>query len=766
MKRVKISDWSLAAPGRGALRAAVDGILLLLTLWGTVFTVTSAYGIEADALWLGSVCFLLCALFLFLFSWTPAMLPGAILIAALWGTAVWLKRDVMRDGALQIAGYVLDTLSEVFDVGRPIIPDLSAAARRELVTWTLTAAVVPWGGLLGWSVVRARSPALTLLLSLLLFLPALLAEAVPDWLPLMALVFCYCLLLLTSLSSRHDPRGSARFALLCMPFVALLLGGLTLSLPETYTAPQWAGAFRSRAEEAAASLMENSRLDGLLPSGSVETTVRLDRAGPRQFTGRTMFTVSGDTPGRVYLRGISAANYTGSAWEPLDDGVYAEIGLDGDGGLISDVSPFNLPSLTALERNYGELRIDYGNSLSGCMYTPYQLATAPDEIEGVVFQNDSWLSRRFGVQEKNLFYRPDASPDNPGVLSGHAAGAEETYRQFVYKYYTALPAGFQQTLDRWQNRINEVVSNNPDAQEHAARLWYGSSYRNQPNGWPLLLADWYALLLELSAEYDLNTPYTPDDADFVDYFLNESQRGYCVHFASAGVLLMRAEGIPARYVEGYTAVVPEYGEAPVLDSDAHAWVEIYLDGYGWYPVDMTPPDGTGIESHSTLGVKLPDEPEKGTNEDDETNTDEEKAPSTPDISKPESAPSSPKAAQADSGKTISRSILWLWVPLLVLTLAVLLGQSALRRELLDRRFNASGTNRAAIAAYGYLERLARWGGVMEPEAVSLAQKAKFSQHALTETERDSMLAFTENQRINVWNGLPWWKKPLFWLSGL
>ena len=116
MKRVKISDWSLAVPGRDAVRVAVDGILLLLTLWGTVFTAVSAYGIEADALWLGSVCLLLCALYLFLFSWPRAMLPGAILIAVLWGTALWLKRDVMLNGALQIAGYVLGTLAEVFEV--------------------------------------------------------------------------------------------------------------------------------------------------------------------------------------------------------------------------------------------------------------------------------------------------------------------------------------------------------------------------------------------------------------------------------------------------------------------------------------------------------------------------------------------------------------------------------------------------------------------------------------------------------------------------
>ncbi len=766
MKRVKISDWSLAVPGRDAVRVAVDGILLLLTLWGTVFTAVSAYGIEADALWLGSVCLLLCALYLFLFSWPRAMLPGAILIAVLWGTALWLKRDVMLNGALQIAGYVLGTLAEVFEVGMPVIPDMSAAARRELVTWTLSMAVIPLGGFLGWSVIRARSPALTLLLSLLLFLPALLAGALPDWLSLMALTFCYCLLLLASLSARHDPRGSARFTLLCMPFAALLLGALTLLIPKTYTAPQWAGTFRARTEEIAASLMDNNSLGSLLPGGAVETTVRLDRAGPRQFTGQTVFTVSGDTPGRVYLRGVSSASYTGSAWEPLEDDDYAEIGLDGDNNLIHGVSPFNLPSLTASKPDYSELRIDYSNSLSGCMYAPYQLATAPDEIAGVTFQNDSWLSRRFGIQQKNLFYRPDAAPESAMLLPRTAAGAEEVYRKFVYDNYTSLPSDFQQTVDRWEQRLNQILEENPEAQARAMESW-GNVIRLYPPGrydHPLLLADWYALLLELTSKYDLDTPYTPDGADFVDYFLNESHRGYCVHFASAGVLLMRASGVPARYVEGYTTVVPKFGTASVLDSDAHAWVEIYLDGYGWYPVDMTPPGGTGIEAHSTLGEKLPDEPETDPPEDSKKDTEE---PPKPDLDKPEpTPPSTPNTPQPEVIQTKPRSVLWLWIPLLLLALAVLSAQSALRRELLDRRLNAPGCNRAVIAAYGYMERLVRWGGNIEPEAISLAQRAKFSQHALTEAERAQMLSLADSQRERAWEGMSKWRRLLFWLSGL
>ena len=56
-----------------------------------------------------------------------------------------------------------------------------------------------------------------------------------------------------------------------------------------------------------------------------------------------------------------------------------------------------------------------------------------------------------------------------------------------------------------------------------------------------------------------------------------------MHFASAATLLLRWMGIPARYVAGYVADVPASGHVRVPDSAAHAWVEVYIEGYGWEP---------------------------------------------------------------------------------------------------------------------------------------------------------------------------------------
>lgn len=84
-------------------------------------------------------------------------------------------------------------------------------------------------------------------------------------------------------------------------------------------------------------------------------------------------------------------------------------------------------------------------------------------------------------------------------------------------------------------------------------------------------------------------PETVTDAGtFLDYFLLESRQGYCTYFATAFVLLARAQGIPARYVQGFCVPVERNGETTVLSSMAHSWPEAYLDGLGWIPFEPTP----------------------------------------------------------------------------------------------------------------------------------------------------------------------------------
>ena len=90
--------------------------------------------------------------------------------------------------------------------------------------------------------------------------------------------------------------------------------------------------------------------------------------------------------------------------------------------------------------------------------------------------------------------------------------------------------------------------------------------------------------------YDLDTPPAAPGQDVVEYFLFQEKRGYCSHFASAMVILLRSSGVPARLAAGYTTWQYDHSENryTVPASAAHAWVEVYFPQYGWVEFEPTP----------------------------------------------------------------------------------------------------------------------------------------------------------------------------------
>src|SRR5437867_4010730 len=88
-------------------------------------------------------------------------------------------------------------------------------------------------------------------------------------------------------------------------------------------------------------------------------------------------------------------------------------------------------------------------------------------------------------------------------------------------------------------------------------------------------------------EYTLQPPALGQNS--VDEFLFDTKQGFCEHFASSFVFLMRAAGVPARVVTGYQGgdTNPVDGYMVVSQADAHAWAEVWLAGNGWTRVDPT-----------------------------------------------------------------------------------------------------------------------------------------------------------------------------------
>lgn len=789
MRREKIRRPRPAPLKRGPLVLLGDGVLLFLVLAGAVGSFCTAFTLDVSLPLVYAGC-ALCAL-IFLAVWSLPRrwwaLPLAV-CAGLWGAALWRMWDGLALGEVSVRCSVVNTFCLSLGLDGMIQP----AAELPADTWTAAATLlvllvtVPLGALLGLGIVRLRSFWFAFWCSVPLVLAPLCISVTPGWLPLMALVLGWCMLGLTSLVRRQDPHGAALLNLMALPAGALLLSALTLAMPQdSYQRPAWAD---DALEHITSQVVKYSGiwLDGTGPFGgggggrlaASDGSVSLN-SGPLRFSGRTVLEVDTELEGRIYLRGFSGALYDGERWLPLPDDIYSSLELDlgstttEDGDIILNLSidstsgysgiyplpyrldlrgyqPLNFPALNARASgaagDYAAVTVRNVGADPGYVYAPYQLLTQPDELSGAEFVHDSHLARAEDIWTHTLYVQPDADPRRDwGSLTGEAARAEQDYQKFVEYYYLRLPA--RRENPALYQVLEEAV---PAAYDLAWDYYDAPLLEREP--YEVAAARGVAAYLASIAQYDPNTPAIPEGEDYVTYFLTESRRGYCMHFASAAVLMLRWIGVPARYVAGYVADVPASGHVRVPDSAAHAWVEVYIEGYGWEPVEVTPayagstPGQSGVTAEPEA-TPTPTPTPSASQAPEETDT---PAPTASQAVEPE----------GDGGQGFDPSVLWVPLAVLLLVLVFPLRRRLARRGR-EKRFGDLDTNRAAVTVYRYLRRLEPWGGETPEEITELAKKARFSNHTLTEEERHAAVRAAGDVARRVDAALPRWKRLLF-----
>lgn len=281
-----------------------------------------------------------------------------------------------------------------------------------------------------------------------------------------------------------------------------------------------------------------------------------------RFTGRNVLSLTTeDFTGPLLLRGYSLIDYTGSAWEPADD-------------VQSNFPPNTIQTYTGSALRYlpdsvlhtMTVRPMYAADRKSIVYTPYFYAGV--EASDPTFSGDSALYAMTSRSALYTFYTPGAGYiDNPP----HIIASMSPYDDEALDRYRSVDGGVAALLlDYFADGIAALEA----LPSESARI------------------EALAELVRECAAYNANVGAYPQDVDFVRYFLTESGEGRCVHFATTATLLYRSLGYPARFVSGYSAVV-EKTTTLVPDYAAHAWTEIWIDGLGWIPVDVTPAEYRG-----------------------------------------------------------------------------------------------------------------------------------------------------------------------------
>lgn len=209
-----------------------------------------------------------------------------------------------------------------------------------------------------------------------------------------------------------------------------------------------------------------------------------------------------------------------------------------------------------------------------------------------------------------------------------------------------------------------------------------------------------------------------DEEGFLDYFLLESRQGYCTYFATAFVLLARAEGIPARYVQGYCVPGGGHGEIAVDSSMAHAWPEVYLKGAGWIPFEPVP--GYGEGRHASWDTIQPKEEDTDGEEESGGNAQAGPAKEDPEASgnrrEDEEAPEDLQTKP--EGDTFSWRLLGIALPVILAVCGAALGADHVLRKYRYGKMKPEEKFRREV--FGNLEILA-WLGLERKEWETLEE---------------------------------------------
>ncbi len=211
----------------------------------------------------------------------------------------------------------------------------------------------------------------------------------------------------------------------------------------------------------------------------------------------------------------------------------------------------------------------------------------------------------------------------------------------------------------------------------------------------------------------------PSEKDFARWFIEDGESGYCVHFATSTAVLLRAAGVSARYVTGYMTQV-KANEPTVVTADMeHAWVEYYEPALNrWIVLESTPPEPEKQETTTTTVTTTTTQWSE--------NTTRPTQPTQPD----EAGPTIPwREIFAVLGKVL------LWALAAAAVIAAVIGQRRLREARRNKRFVQSTPNEKALILWREIGRMGQRVGMVPSETLyALAQKAKFSQHTLTDEE--------------------------------
>jgi len=510
-----------------------------------------------------------------------------------------LKLNAVWDGYLLIANGIIERLNQL---GFSVIPFATSGIDAAVhVTMALAPVCILAAAVIVFGVIK-RQVLLTAVFAALLPFLGIALRIEPEPLPLLPLVLgcvCFFAFCVAGPEGRSpEPRLAWRIpGLTAIVLSAAVVVLCFLVLAWLFPANSYVPSLKTEQlkEDITATVdalrYTNTNSDTIypLPFGD------LKNAGSAMYTENTALRVTMEKPRPLYLRSFTGSTYTDGKWGALSPDAYS-----GDYTGIFLWLQYNhfypqlqLGSYLALmeDAQTGRVTIDNIALSSKSIFAPYEaLPGLSLDSDSVRFEKDDAIlshglrgTRQYsfnaclppvedyaGADPATL--QLDSVKDTPAYKK--FAASEKVYRNFVYNRYLQV---------------------SPEEDKLLRDYFSGAALDTMKDSDRRVVVNMIRKYFSESFSYSLEvSPLTKGD-NFVESFLRDKE-GYEIHFATLATLLLREAGIPARYVEGYylsskdTDIYTKMKSITfdVPDSYAHAWVEVYEDGIGWLPTEVTP----------------------------------------------------------------------------------------------------------------------------------------------------------------------------------
>ncbi len=330
---------------------------------------------------------------------------------------------------------------------------------------------------------------------------------------------------------RQDSGGAAGRGLAIVS--ALTLGACVYTLFWIYRVPLMqlgAGSLRDRPTAEATGLSSQPVLEATFGQpGSLERVLRVQNVG-----------------GHVYLRGIAYDTYAQGRWGPAFDTRHLTPYLGGEEKLSAQPEAMQVTTLAPVR---------------GVLFVPLQASR-------LSFASGAGLAVQQDLGSGGFHLHATVPP--PYAVGFGTGGSPPLLRATLSPEERTRDLAVPSDIDPRVLALARQVaqgSATPAAKAAAVQRFFLENFH-------------YSLTIH------------PGAGDPVSSFVLGRKAAHCEFFASGAVLMLRAVGLPARYVTGYYAHEAEGpGTTLVRQQDAHAWAEVWLTPQGWTTLDATPGDG-------------------------------------------------------------------------------------------------------------------------------------------------------------------------------